>query len=306
MRISNIDSVLCFDEDGGRVLSLDQLQERYDFEPDGTNFYYGINPENRDRFAIDGEALNRSTHRPFFEEILAALQTSPMQEKTLVLGVEPPQRSDPYSFVAESDSLVAALARELAEFQAAAGEAGKVLNIVIRYASEMNDTSLSSGVRSNLYAGQPENYRTSFRSVREIFRSQAPEIQFAFSPAIRRDLNEPVLSSYWPGDDVVDIISCTWYIGAPEQTQGAVAFFKAYVLHREMKGKPFAIDELGGCDTFTDAEGQIHGQNCDARLRMMLRNVVGLADEGIRFRYVTLFLEGKWGEDATLQFLPNP
>src|SRR5262249_4484861 len=152
------------------------------------------------------------THRPFFEQILAALQTSLAEEKTVVLGVEPPQQSDPFGFVAESESLVATLAQELGAFQAAAREAGKRLNIVIRYASEMNDVSLSSGVRANLYAGQPEEYKTSFRSVREIFRSQAPEIQFAFSPAIRRDLQEPVLSSYWPGDDFVDVISCTWYI----------------------------------------------------------------------------------------------
>jgi hypothetical protein len=307
MALGNIDRVLCFAKDpqSGRVLSLDRLQERFGFEPDGTNFYYGINRQNRDRFTVDGAALNQISHRPFFDEMLAALQTSEAQEKTVVLGVEPPQQSDPFGFVAESEALVTSLAQELGQIQAAAREAGKSLNIAIRYASEMNDTSLSSGHQSNLYAGQPEKYKSSFRSVREIFRSQAPEILFAFSPAIRRDLNEPGLSSYWPGDDFVDLISCTWYIGASGQTQGAVAFMKAYALHREMKGKPFAIDELGGCETFVDNHGQEHGRNCDAVRGMMLRQLLELADEGIRFNYVTLFLEGKWGEDATRGFMAN-
>ena len=63
MQINNIDRVLCFAKESGQVRSLESLEGRYGFEPDGTNFYYGINPTNRDRFNGDGEALNRFSHR---------------------------------------------------------------------------------------------------------------------------------------------------------------------------------------------------------------------------------------------------
>lgn len=44
MNIGNIDRILLFAKDlKGQILTLEQLRSKYGFEPDGTNFYYGLN-----------------------------------------------------------------------------------------------------------------------------------------------------------------------------------------------------------------------------------------------------------------------
>ena len=43
-----------------------------------------------------------------------------------------------------------------------------------------------------------------------MFQEEAPEVCFAFSPAIRTDLNEALIADYWPGDEYVYIVSGTW------------------------------------------------------------------------------------------------
>jgi hypothetical protein len=179
----------------------------------------------------------------------------------------------------------------------------KRLRVVVRYASEMNDTSISGGKQSNLYAGDPDGFKASFQDVRQIFDQTAPGVAFAFSPAIRRDLTEPNLHDYWPGDDAVDIISCTWYLGDTSQFNGAAAFFTAYVLHREGVGKPFAIDEMGGCQTVPLPGDQETGKDNDATLKRMSGVLQKLKQDGITFSYVTVFLNSKWGIDPTLDWV---
>lgn len=299
----NVERILAFakKEKGGPVMRLEGLKAEYGHDFDGTNFYYGINETNKKTFEHGGNALN-GTHTAFFNDMRDALLGGEANEKIVVLGLEPPQVDAPYLFVDANLNLVTQLAVELNTYQRSAAENGKVLRIVIRYASEMNDRKLSSAPNAgNRYAGDPESYKRSFQTVREVFRNNAPNVEFAFSPAIRRDLMEPGLSAYWPGDSHVDVISCTWYIGSENDFKRGAVFFQSYILHREMKGKPFGIDELGGCETV----GPGKGKNNDAFLQRMFEKIVDLEDEGIRFSYVTIFLESKWGTDAKLKWLPD-
>jgi hypothetical protein len=293
MNVPNIDRLLCFAKDGEQVMGLDTLQGKYGFEPDGTNFYYGINSANRDRFQIDGNALSADFHQPFFDNVLASLDSSAAPNKTVVLGLEPLEPSSPFVFANQSGDLLRALATELAEYQNQARQNGKALNVVIRYASEMNVDPREG----NPYAGDPEGYKAGFQFAKTVFQGIARDLLFSFSPAIRADLDEADLSSYWPGTDFVDIVGGTWYIGSEHQSQAAASFMQRYFLHRVATGKPCGIDELGGC-----SDDPNNRQN-DQFIRRMLEELASLQNQAVGFRYVTVFLEGKWGEDATLAFL---
>lgn len=97
MKLQNIDRILLFRTEGGTELTLDAMQTKYGFDPDGCNFYYGLVPSNIANFTSTGNALIPS-HRAFFNAVLASLTKSPDDEKTVVLGFEPPD-ADPYGVV---------------------------------------------------------------------------------------------------------------------------------------------------------------------------------------------------------------
>jgi hypothetical protein len=288
VKLQNIDRVLLFRKDADdQVLMLDDLQAKYKIDPDGTNFYYGINQGNADNLTHTGSALN-PTHKAFFAAVLASLRASPDDEKTIVLGVEPSEAPDPYGFVSAHLDLVRRLAADLSAIQAAARSLGKRLNIVVRYSSEMNDRGQSQG-------RDPSGYRSTFVQARLAFEDAAPNVLFSFSPALRADLQEALITQYWPGDDYVDVIGGTWYIGAPEQRAASIANMRSYFLQRTGTGKPFALSEMGGHDAAKAGN--------DLVLQDMLHELEALQLQSVSFKYVTIFLQGVWGTDATLEFL---
>jgi hypothetical protein len=295
MKLKNIDRVLLFREDGnGRVLSLEELRAKYGLDPDGTNFYYGINQANVDSFAQSNKrtALN-PTHQAFLAALQASLIASADDEKTLMLGLEPSQAPDPYGFANAHMDLVQQLAVDLNEVQTRARAAGKRLNISLRYASEMNTDPT--------YGHKPAEFKTTFVAIRHMFAEHAPGVLFSFSPGLRADLPEELIGQYWPGDQYVDVIGATWYIGAPAQRAPSVANMRAYFLHRLGTGKAFALSEVGGCDTVSDNPPK--GKDNDAVVQEMLHELEALQLQNVSFKYVTIFLESKWGDDATLAFL---
>src|SRR5438094_534996 len=77
-----------------------------------------------------------------------------------------------------------------------------------------------------------DDFKPSFRDVRRVCRQEAPEVLFAFSPAIRADLDEAKITDFWPGDEAVDVIAGTWYVHAEEQFHDATHNMRAYFLHR--------------------------------------------------------------------------
>jgi len=291
MKLKNIDRVLLFRTDRGVVLTFEELQTRYDIDPDGTNFYYGLNSQNLANFTQNGTALSQA-HRAFFNAVLASLQNSQDDEKTVVLGVEPPP-TDSYRFVSENLALVTELATELADIQDQALSGGKRLNISIRYTSEMNAGD-TPGWKD------PAGYKSTFVQARTVFAAAAPRILFSFSPALRADIDESKITQYWPGDQYVDIIGGTWYTGSDAQRKASAATMRAYFLHRVGTGKPFALSELGGCNP---GPSPSQGVGNDEQLQGMLHELEALQIQNITFKYVTIFLDSKWGTDATLAFL---
>ncbi|MGB8266196.1 MAG: hypothetical protein WCE44_07750 [Candidatus Velthaea sp.] len=291
MNIRNIDRILLFCEDGaGRVLTLEELRTKYGLEPDGTNFYYGLNSANLATYTQTGKAFNAS-HRAFFDALIASTKASASDGKTLVLGLEPLEAPSPYAFIESHLNLVRQLATDLAGAQNTVRESGKRLTVAIRFGSEMND-------RAQVQGGNPTGFRSAFAAVRQVFAEVAPSILFSFSPGIRADLPEADIGAYWPGDALVDIIGGTWYVGAPAQRAASFANLRAYLLHRTGAGKPFAFSEVGG-------HGPDDAGN-DAVLEDMLHELESMQIQNVSFKYATLFLQGVWGTDATLAFLRPP
>ncbi len=330
MRPQNIKQILYMDKQDGRMLTFAQFKEKYHFEPEGVNFYYRINPLNESYWRTRGKALHPERHRDQLNWVLASLNSPAISRKRLDMLLEPPRPGDynspapppnfaPFRYVAQmtwNTTWLHKLAEELQDYVNRAQQMGKVLDIVIRYGSEMNDVLKMDriGDRDYLRWGEIsrpnhiDGYKRTFRQIREIFRRRAPGIKFTFSPALRRDLldNYNQIATYWPGDQVVDVISCTWYCGDDLDLDGAIDIMRRYYLHRQGRHLPFGIDEMGGVDT---VHRIVHGQamtiyeHNDVFLEAMFDALGDLRRQSIRFDYVSIFLESKWGTDATLQFL---
>ena len=216
------------------------------------------NPHNRDRketrvclipsashASVWRQSPDLHDHQSFFTALLRSLQASTQKEKTLVLGLEPAVKGQPYDyrFVGQNESMVEAIATGLAGFQKTALDFNKRLQIAIRYASEMNDHPAG---------GNPAGFITSFKQMKSIMSKLAPDVLMSFSPAIRADLPAPD-KTYWPGNDNVDVIGGTWYIGNTDQQATAIARMQTYFQQWLTAGKPFALSELGGRTTIRPA-----------------------------------------------------
>ena len=72
---------------------------------------------------------------------------------------------------------------------------------------------------------------------------------WAWSPNIERGMTTERLQSYWPGDELVDVIGADGYLntadGVADIEQRLIAPFRAVSQFAVLKGKPFAITELG-------------------------------------------------------------
>jgi hypothetical protein len=307
-----VKNLLYFAKDGNDVLPPAKVLEKYEIEPAGVNFYYGLNADALAQMQANGTAL-RENHLAFFKMLRESLLLIEMERKVeserktflLNLGLWPFEPGMPYQFVEEHPELVVKVAEDLqAQRMLFAAETNKQLDIVVRYASEMNDP---------MKPGQPwgrpfgfwdpahaRPFRDTFQNVRRIFRKVAPEVRFAFSPAIRSDITGDrydLISDFWPGDEGVDLISCTWYAGQAAHVTGAAAALERYFKEMQRYGRPFALDEMGGIDGMTGN---------DAVLEQMFKALVQIGERipaAASLEYATMFLHGKWGTDATLKFL---
>ncbi|MDQ6924856.1 MAG: hypothetical protein M3154_01295, partial [Candidatus Eremiobacteraeota bacterium] len=138
MRIRNIERVLVFRQLHGAVFTLERIAREYPIEPAGTLDYYGFGADNVRHFRESGSALN-DNHRKVLDALLASLSASDLDEMTYLFVLSPYELKDPFEFVAANMDVVRALAVQLDGYQAAARAHAKRLNIVVRYASEMND-----------------------------------------------------------------------------------------------------------------------------------------------------------------------
>ncbi len=293
MQIHNIDRILVFRQLRGRLFTLEEIARHYPIDPAGTLTYYGIVEQNVAHFRRTGQALNES-HRAVVQNLLASLRAGARDEMTFQLAVEPLQRPRPYDFVAANMPLVEALAIELQACQSQARDFGKRLAVVVRYASEMND---SHGAP---YAGDPSAFRESFVRIRTAFARHAPHVRFTFSPALRADLDVARIEPYWPGDEYVDVVGATWYVHGDGQRRRGMANMRTYFSDRVGLNKPFGLDEFGGAL----GDDQAHYRDNDLMLEDMLHEIEALRSQNVSFAYGTIFLDDrKYGVDATLRFL---
>ena len=166
MKPANVKRILYFAKEGPRVVSPQAFRNRYGFYPDGVNFYYGMNAAAVRHLRERGNAL-QPYHRQFFDMVQEAVLTGPKAELLVNLGLWPYEPGDPYGFVARNLELVRRVAEELHDYQERARTHGKRLEIVVRYASEMNDPfqavpalgSAAGTVRAPLRPAVPRHVR---------------------------------------------------------------------------------------------------------------------------------------------------
>jgi len=295
MKVGNIKSCGYFrhePQDSASVMTMEAFKAdpRFGFEPDGVNYYIGISAEGQQILQQEGTTGLNATHQAFFSSLVNETIISDRASKQLTLGIEPLEKSDPFGFVIDNIAWITQIAGMLKGYQSVVKSSGKRLDIVVRFASEMNDRS------NTTYGRKPDEYKEAFVKVRQAFKDAAPSVKFAFSPALRVDTDEAELSDYWPGDQYVDAFGGTWYVGKASDFDGAKSTLEKYVLHRVDKGLPFGISEIGGLD----------GQDNTAMIRKMLKELNSLSSQGIAFAYVNFFLDSKWGTNINLSFLPNP
>ena len=295
MHIRNIDRVLVYREVRDHVFTLEEIARDYPIVPAGTLIYYGFGEKNVQHYRKTGSALN-GDHRTVVENLLRTLRASPDDEKTFQLVVGPTEK-EPFAYVAAHMGVMRQLAVELAEYQAQALAMGKRLNVVVRYASEMNSGTW-------VYAGDPHSFKPSFIAVRRVFAEHAARIVFPFSPGIRADTLVEDIAPYWPGEEHVDVIGATWYVHGEAQRARGMANMREYFLKPLARGKPFAVDEFGGAEGYGSGEPGSKYEKNDVMLEAMLHELEELRLHGVSFAYGTIFLDdGKYGVDATLRFL---
>lgn len=296
--------LLYFAKDGNDVLPPAAVRQRWGFTPAGVNFYYGLNAAAAEHLRQHGTAL-RENHRRFLDLVRQALREEGREAFLVNLGVWPFEPGMPYEWVRDHPELVRQLAAELGRFQSELKAASKRLEVVVRYASEMNDP-----MKPGQPWGRPHGawdpahaapFRETFRLVRGIFREAASEVRFAFSPALRADhtgVRYDMIADFWPGKEWVDVVSGTWYVGQAAHLEPAAGVLERYVRQWQPEERPFGLDEVGG----------IHGEEGnDAALQEMFGVLAGMkARLGLDLEYATLFLHGKWAKDATLRFLAQP
>jgi hypothetical protein len=297
MRIRNIERVLVWRKFRGMVSTMEDVAREYPLVPAGTLDYYDVVHENVSAFRDsiengDADALG-AKHRVVLNDLMRSLLAGDLEEMTY-LFVLSPNHATTYAYVADNMDLILRLALELDGFQRAARAAGKRLNVVVRYASEMNSGTWP-------YAGDPTAFKSSFAEVREAFRARAPHVLFSFSPGLRADVDLAEIPRYWPGHEYVDVIGATWYVHGEHQRERGMATARKYFLDRVPAGKPFAIDEFGGA--LGEYEDNVYRNN-DVMLEAMLHEIESLEVQNVTFKYGTIFLDDKkYGVDATLGFL---
>jgi|GEM_PF-1916354 len=253
-----------------------------DIDVDGSIYYYGIcdstvtnfHSSNKTEALLDG-------HRYFFNGIKDLLYASEAKCKTAILGLQPPKdKTKHYEYVTNHLDLIKQLAIELKRYHDEALNKDKNFRIIIRYASEMNASD-------NEWHNNPEEYKSTYRAISKIFKIDVAftDVQFNFSPVMRIGMDLSTIKQYWPGDDYVDIVSCTWYIGKKEDAENSTKRFDEYFQWAMDKGKPFGIDELGGRNLHYTEKSIDNSE----RISLMMEHLISL---GKQCDYVTTFLGG--------------
>ncbi len=290
-REMNTDRLLGYAKDQyGDVKDLTRLGRDFGCVFDGTGYYIELSQSAVDYYAATGDVLSPWEEAFFFggpgESGVVPNAVQSGEKQYLLLTLLPPQIQDPYAFVSRHRGFVEALAILVDRMQSLSQG---LLDVVLRYAPEMNDLAATEGINGVSAA----EFVRSFRMIRELFARRAPNVLFSFSPAIRSDLDATCLADFWPGVDCVDVVSCSWHVGSAADFGKSVNQVLCYFRNRQGHLR-YGIDELGVMES-----GR---QDADELLVRMPRSLSDLADVGIRFDYVSLFVDWDLSPD-TLRLL---
>jgi hypothetical protein len=278
MKPSNIDLLGIFQEaDDGAVSKLDQV---FQGVARGTNTYVHLEEAT---FTLPGDTAFTANDAGEIEAFIGSMKTLGATRFYLNVGLEPTAGYD-YATSPNGLAIATKLANDLLGYQQVAALNGAVLEVYVRYASEMN---LGSYLTPPPQAGGMHSACSrSFQVIASTLKGINPSIQMVFSPAINFETNDDTLHLFWPGANFVDVIACTWYINgatANTSTSDAITNMTDYFLHRLGASTKFGIDELGGWNPAAD------NQN-DSYLGLMFEGIAQISGQ-VDFAYVTAFLQ---------------
>lgn len=311
MHYRNIKSVLLFQEVNDHQYTIDDFSdppngEQAYFRPSGTNLYVEIGA------MLDRISLQKPALTPQHIAVIRDVQDN-VQNGIVSLSFEPSTGATPddcHALVINNPEGIRQFFSELANLFAL----GNGVRIYVRYAGEFN----SFGDANDIYAGSPEGYHKAIQIVNVarniVLAETGKKIDLTFCPTINPacgNFDGPgnllkCIHPYWPdnGRDIFDAYTCTWYcrpqpeLNDPEQVLDLV--FERFRVYAERMGLPLGFDEIGG-SMITEAN-RLSGSKVrnDEMLEKMLNR---LGELGGTIEFATIFLQEKWGADATLDFM---
>ncbi|MCE1245617.1 MAG: hypothetical protein LWY06_03110 [Firmicutes bacterium] len=284
-----------------KILLFNDVKQSYNFSIEGSNDYY----------ALRGPYKHYEDCRQYLKKHLDALtyirDHSNSDSPIAVLGLEPEEKGRPFEYILNNLDIITNLAKSINQLQ----ENNK-FRVVIRFASEMNCGGNNWGPSSERpdWSGL---YKKAIGVMRNIFRKEAPKVPFCFSPTILSVLDENGtgmnrIKKFWPEDanntNIIDIISCTWYINGTEQEAGATDFLDKYINWAVGLNKKLAIDEICGRTNKWVEEDPKREKSSKMLVRMFDHIGKRMAQTGKSLEYATIFIADpkqnqKWNIDLS-------
>lgn len=282
MKPANIDRVgLFFVPDGGRPKSVWKhglTNVRFDFK--GTNTFVTVNEATYGRLQDPARKRALSELSDYItDQLRGDFPHLGPGSFFLNVGIEPPAKDLPYMESAHAQTIVRALADELAQLRLDAAKEGAVLDIVVRFASEMNLLAYNVTPSEHPY----DIYKEAFINVGMTLKASDPTVKMSFSPGLNYEGKHWHIAKFWPGPEHVDLIGGTFYMNgatANSTIEETLVQIKQYVNDYKGYGLPFVIDEVGSWDP-------IHRDN-NRYTKAMIETIGAFGDE-IHVPYMTLF-----------------
>lgn len=213
----------------------------------GTNDYYSL-AANEEELPVRALPLAKQ------ERYQALVAASRHDEFTLMLGLEPPKLETPEACFVEATTDIKLeqtklLGRDLVRLQQKIKqETGKTLRVIVRIASEMNPQA------GNKWSGRAAAFKSAYKKLAKAMQKGAAEANYnpadgdfllSFSPLINKNATLAKVVPYWPGDDVVDLVGCTYYSRKGDSHDDARKNLADYFRQFAVNGRQCCIDECG-------------------------------------------------------------
>lgn len=216
--------------------------------------------------------------------------------KTLFLnvGMEPPPQNLPYLETARARKIVEALSQELAGLRSAFAQAGADLDVVVRFASEMNLGAYNIAPADHPYS----LYKDSFTRVGQTLKAADSNIKMSFSPGLNFQGKHNHIAKFWPGVENVDLVGGTFYMNgatADSSIEMTIAQICRYLADYRPYGLPFVVDEVGSWDPINRDNN---------RFTQAMIEAIGAFGPEVHVSYLSLFYSN--GPNSAKNYNRNP